>query len=108
MPVDSCREKNESHYYACVMDSGELKDAESWRFSLIKVIRVINLVHAEHLMSLQLRLPLLDLTAFKEPGIESRGRVSYMFKRHIRSDPDLSCVPSAINFLTNLKSISRQ
>lgn len=59
-------------------------------------------------MSLQLRLPLLDLTAFKEPGIESRGRVSCTFKRYIRSDPDLPCIPSAINFLMNLKSISRQ
>lgn len=58
-------------------------------------------------MSLQLRLPLLDLTAFKELAIESRQRVSYTFK-YMPSDPDLSCVPSAINFLMNLKSISRQ
>lgn len=76
--------------------------------SLIKVIRIIDSMHAGRLMSLQLRLPLLDLTAFKERGIECRGRVSHTFKRHIRSDPDLPCIPSAINFLMNFKSISRQ
>lgn len=59
-------------------------------------------------MSPQLGLSLLDLAAFEVLGIESRGRVSYTFKRHIRNDPDLPCVPSTINFLMNLKSISRQ
>jgi len=59
--------KNESHYYACVTDSGELKMQNHGAF-----INKGNLNHQpytrEHLMSLQLRLPLLDLTTFKELG----------------------------------------
>lgn len=109
--IDSCHEKNGSHYTSACYGQRWIEDANAVAVSLI--INKGNLNHqlsmqTEHLMSPQLGLSLLDLAAFEVLGIESRGRVSYTFKRHIRNDPDLPCVPSTINFLMNLKSISRQ